>query len=368
MRKMMKIYISLLITISLTSCWDQRIYEKVGFVLNIGIEKADNDKMLVTLTNPVVGIETQGEVEMITTSANSLREARENSKLISPKNLESGKIQHILVSCDIAEGGIHNLLELFQRDPINPALAIIVVVDGSPSELIEKSLTFGDKPRSAYYISQLLENNIINGYIPETRIYNFDIAHFAPGLDPITPMIKLEPNGIKIIGAALFSGDKMVGRIDTKMTPLLLAAMDRLGRSIYFISNYFDKDLDIEFNAAVSLRSVKRKLETEVREDNLLVNMKLSFDLTLDEYRWNGIDEEVNQKALEEAIARSIESDYVQLFNYMQEIGSDPVGIGDMMRAKHNDTWRSIEWQDAYKNAEINIDVKVDIKQLGAIR
>ncbi|SNT22416.1 spore germination protein [Anaerovirgula multivorans] len=365
---MKKIWIFILVPIILTGCWDQRIYEKVGFILNMGIEKTDDDMMLISFTNPVVGIQQQGEVEMITTIANSLREAREDGRLVSPKNLEGGKIQHILVSYDMAEGGIFNLLELFQRDPINPALALIVVVDGSPKELIEKSLTFGDKPRSAYYISQLLENNIRNGYIPDTRIYNFDIAYFAPGLDPITPMIKLEPNGIKITGTALFSEDKKVGRIDTKMTSLLLAAMGRLGSATYLTSNYFDEDQGMKFQTAVLLRHVKRKFDIEVREGKLAVNMKLSFDVTLDEYKWDRTDEAINQKTLEETIAKAMKADYVQLFNHMQDIGSDPVGIGDMVRAKHNDYWRSIEWKEAYKHAEINIDVKVDIKQHGVIK
>ncbi|SCY31171.1 Ger(x)C family spore germination protein [Alkaliphilus peptidifermentans] len=368
MNKIFKIMILFLTTLLLISCWDQKIYEKIGFVLNIGIEKADNDMMLITLTNPVVGAQQEREVEIITTTAHSLREAREQGRLISPKNLEGGKTQHILLSSEMAEGGIHNLLEVFQRDPINPALVQIVVVDGSPHELMKASLTFNDKPRSAFYINQLLENNITNGYIPETRIYNFDIAHFAPGLDPITPMIKLEENGVKIIGSALFSGDKMVGKIDTKLTSLLLAAMGKLGKSSYFISNYYDEKLKIEFYTAVLLRTVKRKIEIEIRENNLAINMMLTFDITLDDHTWDRTDEEVTQNTLEKNIAKAIKADYLQLFNYMQEVGCDPVGFGDLVRAKHNKYWQSIEWQEIYKDAEINIDVVVDIKQYGAIK
>ncbi len=368
MRKVKKLVFILLLTVLLTSCWDENIYEKVGYILNVGIERSEDNKMLISLTNPVVGIQQQGEVEMITTTANSLREARENGRLISPKNLGGGKIQHILLSCDMAEGGIHNLLEVFQRDPINPALAIIVVVDGSPKELIEKSLNFGDKPRSAYYISQLLENNIRNGYIPETRIYNFDIAYFAPGLDPITPMIKLEPNGIRIIGTALFSGDKMVGRIDTRKSSLLLAAMNQLRNPTFFIDNYFDEDLEVEFYTAALLRSVKRKLDIKIVENRPVINMELIFDVTLDEYRWDRTDEKVTQMAIEDAIVKGMKEDYKQLFNYMQKIGSDPLGIGDKVRAKYNNYWQSVEWNEAYKVAEINIDVEVVIKQYGVIK
>ncbi len=55
------------------------------------------------------------------------------------------------------------------------------------------------------------------------------------------------------------------------------------------------------------------------------------------------------------------------IIKYTQEVGSDPIGIGDIVRAKHNNYWNSISWSDAYKKALINVDVNLDIKTYGTI-
>jgi spore germination protein len=52
---------------------------------------------------------------------------------------------------------------------------------------------------------------------------------------------------------------------------------------------------------------------------------------------------------------------------YLQQVGSDPIGIGEKVRAKYYSYWQGVDWKDIYKDIDINVDVKVDIKQYGAI-
>ena len=47
------------------------------------------------------------------------------------------------------------------------------------------------------------------------------------------PMIKLEPEQVRVIGAALFHKDKMAGKITTRETSILLALMGKMKTTQY---------------------------------------------------------------------------------------------------------------------------------------
>ena len=140
-----------------------------------------------------------------------LQEAIEEAKTITDKRVEGGKVQQILFAKEIAGQGIKSCWS-FQRILISP-LAQVVIVDGSPKELLEKARTFASKARTVFYINRLLAKNVNYLHVPETSIYDFSIYSLAPGLDPITPLLKLEPDGIRVLGSALFSAGRMVGQL-----------------------------------------------------------------------------------------------------------------------------------------------------------
>ena len=45
----------------------------------------------------------------------------------------------------------------------------------------------------------------------------------------------------------------------------------------------------------------------------------------------------------------------------MQSIESDPIGLGDLVRANHNNYFKRVDWHKAYKDASITIHVKFNI-------
>lgn len=367
--KKLIILLLMIISITLTGCWDQKIFEDIGFVLQIGVESSKDNKLLVSLVYPVINIENKNQANMDVNKVTDLREAREKSRMTSSQTLEAGKVQQILLSKEIAKKGVHNLFEITERDPTNPALAFVVVVDGSPKELIKKLMTFKDKPRPSFYINKLLEGNVKDSYIPETRVYNFDIAYFAQGLDPITPLIKLETDKVKVIGSALFSEDRMVGSIDTRQTSLLLAMMNKIKKTEYISSttDFMEENEKVKRGIALLLRDSKRKIDIKIKDNKPVINISLRFNGVLDEFKWDRTNIPEQQNKLENILCKEIENECIKIIKYMQNVGSDPIGFGDIIRAKYNSYWNSIDWKKAYKDAEINVDVKLNVVSHGVI-
>jgi spore germination protein len=360
-------------TLCFSGCWDQMPFGTISFNLDIGVEFSDEKKLLVTRTSPVFEERVQEKTETYIVDADSIRQSRDDIRRMSPNLIVGGKLQHILISEGVAETGICKVLEIFERDPSTPNLCLVIVVKGSPRELLKAAEAFEDKPSPGYNMNRLFENNVKLSHIPSTRIYRFNIDYFSPGIDPVVPMIKLaDPynKAIKIIGSALFAKDKMVGELNVPKTSLLLAMMKKSKKNYHHIT-FTDLEGQNELIKPVitlTYKDPKRYLEIDLKGRSPVVNLKLNIQGTVDEYKWDGLGKEVSEKELEEKLSENMKKQCKEILKYIQEVGSDPIGIGDMVRAKHNSYWESVEWEEAYKKIIFNVDVKVDIYQYGIIK
>ncbi|WP_244638201.1 Ger(x)C family spore germination protein [Clostridium fungisolvens] len=372
-RNMICLILIVIMLLNTTGCWDQKIYEESGFALQVGFEIADEDELLMCFTIPVLDERATEKTELIYGTANLLREFREEARKTSSKYIEGGKIQQVLISDSLAERGVHSLLEILEREPTDPTIAHVVVVEGSPKDLFEQAQTFGDKPPlPSIYLHQLIRSNIKSSNIPETRIFRFTTDYFAPGIDPITPIIKIERKkgkGIAIIGSALFLDDKMVGKIDTEQTALLLAMMGKAKKSVFISKNALNpKGENNKSGCAVNIKTVKRSLKARLIDDKPTIDISLNFKVILSEYKWLNKYDETAQKSIEDELAREIKEKCENTLQYTQEVGSDPLGIGDIIRSKYNNYWEKVKWEKEYKDVTFNVNVKVDINNYGLIR
>jgi len=361
----------LIFPLILTGCWDQKIYEHIGFILNVGIESSKDGNMLITFTSPVVG-EGEGEtgVELIEVTGGILREGRQNARNMSSKQLESGKLQQFLISSELAQKrNVHDLIEIAERDPILPIQCWLVIVDGSPNELIKAAANLKEKPRPAIYINQLLENSAKGSKIPETRLADFNIEYLAPGLDPMLPLIKLSNNQVMVTGSALFSKGKMTGKLSTRQSFLALAMMGRARKAGFSsIDPIFPKVSDDgKEDMATELRAIKRNIKIKMVDGEPVVNIYINFAGYISEYGWDSLTDQAVQKEIESYLSERLKKDCIETINILQQANCDAIGIGDMIRAKCGEYWKSVDWEDAYRDIVIDVDVNVDIKQFGVI-
>ena len=366
MKKVLILFI--VISLTLSGCWDQKIFEKTGFTLMESVEKSKTgDDLLITSTIPAIGAKDTYGIEMFTTSADSLMEGRENRNRMASKRTEAGKLQQILFSDEIAKKGIHNLLEIFNRLAEESSIAFVIVTEGSPLEIIQKSTDFKDIPGPALYISQLTKNAVKDLCAPNTMIYNFNIDYFAPGIDPVTPLIKLKGNHIEVEGSALFSGDRMVGKLDAQKSSLLLGMMGKHKDKEFSYTVPMPEKEKTEDKLGISMIECKRKVDVELQDGKPSANISLYYEGVIEEFKWNKLSDIKKQNEIQDYLDVSIKKDCMEIIKYLQKVGSDPIGIGEIVRAKYYGYFKNADWKDVYKSMPFNVDVKVDIKQYGII-
>ena len=285
--------------------------------------------------------------------------------------LLAGKIQLLLYSRDIAAKGlITDTNSIFERDPSDPILAWVVVVDGNSRNLIHKAEEFTDKPRPSTYMDQLLERAVESASVDETRVFNYDLISMAPGIDNTAPLIKLNANSIEVKGVALFSKGKMVGTISAQQNGLLIAMMKTLKHKAYTYqaSNAPGGPSGKKQSAAIQLSQSSKKIKISIKDNKPVVDIYLDLIGNIDEYKWDNLNDPKEIKKLDDHVQKQLQDDCQDLVVYMQSIESDPIGIGDMVRAKHNDYFNKVDWHMAYKNASITVHVKYHSIEYGAIQ
>lgn len=354
-----------------TGCWDQKLYEDIGFILQCGLETGEDGKLLFSMTSPVVATDAKDKVEFLNTSKESLvRTSRERLRNSSGKLLQGGKIQMVYFSRELAEKGINGFLEVFLRDTENPLLSNVVVVNKSPKEMIEFSLNFKDKPRPGQYVTDLLQDARRRLAVPETRIYNFSILQYSKTIDPATPLMIYSKDTIEVVGSALFSGDRMVGDIDTHQTALLniLMGNDRSFEYTFKLDSLSTSENKIKQGATITLKSSKPKIKIDVSGNvpHITINLKIKASVT--EFAGeHSLDDSEEKHKLEVKIANLLKLDVDALLKYLQQVGSDPIGFGEKMRVKDNAYWKSIKWKDVYGKAVFDTKVRINLEKYGAI-
>jgi spore germination protein len=350
-----------------TGCWDKKIYEDIGFILQTGLELNEDKQLLCTITVPVFEEGVQNKVEALSATGDFFRESREQISHTLGMQVEAGKVQQIYISTELAEKGIMEYLDVFLRNPENPLLANIIVVDGSPKELMAASIGFKNKPLPAIYANNLLVEARRNGYTPETRVYDFAIKTYSKTIDTAAPLMTYDAKSISVAGTALFDDGKMIGEIDTSQSALLSLLMGR-NAVIQYVYRMSDKDEGFSSGAAILIKDSGRKVTIYTEGDTLKINIKLNMKASIAEY--NGtkqLDKRKDLEKLEQEIGESMEKESIELLKYMQQINADPAGFGEIVRSRYNDYWKSIQWKDVYKDVAFSVDVKLKFEFYGAI-
>jgi spore germination protein len=350
------------------SCREQRYLPEIGIVRQLGVEFAPNKRLLFTQIFSRFA-DAQRREQIIVSKANLFHDAWDHAGYIAPLSLKFGKLQQLLVSEQLARQDINDLTNFFFRDYQKPPQALLIIVAGSPKKLLEKVAALSNRPPVFSYIHTLLKNNY-GHYLSKLSLLQFSVWKFAPGIDPIAPVVNWAPEGIHLAGSALFAGGRLVGRIDNTATHTLMLMMGQLKDRNYVLQNPINLDPLHPFQkvAAVALNTVQRQLRLIVNRNKPHVNLMLKVEGNVEEYIGDDLDQPVAEEKLEKKISQALEKDCAKLLRYARSIGSDPLGFGDILRAKYYQYWKKYKRQTVYSQIEIKVKVDFKINRYGMIK
>ncbi|WP_042144580.1 Ger(x)C family spore germination protein [Paucisalibacillus sp. EB02] len=350
---------SLLLTLLLTGCMniDQRILDDIQLSTAAGYEYIEDDTLEITTVFPSFQTDKSIKSETITDSSTLSKEVRDKHSLQSEKPFVSGKVEVTLYEWKTAEKGINNLLDTLQRDPSIGSNVFLVVVDGSPKELLSKQ--YGN-PDNGIYLSNLIEQNIETGLIHKTNLHQFLYKLYAEGIDPALPVIKQEDGQVKLTAVGLFENDKLVGQIEEEQFFIFKILLERKGNKDSY-SLKLNEDEEISIYNIGSER--KYDIQKPLTNSEIIINVKLKSSIL--EYQ-NGTLKNEKITYLEKEIKKLIEQESLEMIQQFQEKGIDPLGIGEEVRTRTRN-WDQKKWKELYPDLKITVNVEVNLLEKGVV-
>ena len=325
-KKVASVSMVLIILFGMTSCTDYREIENEAFAVMIGIDK-DNEDYSYSIRVM------DKESEISTANGKSLGEAInelscKNSRAISLKNLRI-----LAVSQEVAEEGILEIIKPIVEDTSTKNSIMLAVCNKSANNFIS-SKRFDDIREIELTVDNVQKSDL---YEPQSisRIYNYI---FSTSKDASAVYVENgeNENENRIGGMVLFSGEKMVGLIESNAVPLVKAINGNLNAYSVNVNNH-------EY-----ILTSKKAAKIEVNGNE--VNINVYIDCTEGGKKLDKLPDKV--KAV---ISK-------KLYNVISEVvvtGSDIIGLGQKA-AKQYYTIEKFEnsgWKKNFKNIAIKIQL-----------
>jgi spore germination protein len=351
----------MLMAVLMSGCMniDKKVLDDIQLGTAAGYEYMEDDETIeMTVVYPNFQPDKSVKSETLVASSILSKEIRDKLTLQSDKPLVSGKVEVTLYERRVAEKGIFDLLDTLQRDPSIGTNVYLSVVEGSPKEVLSKQ--YGNLD-NGIYLSNLIEQNIENGLIHKTNLHQFLYKLYADGIDPMLPILEQKGGKIHIKAIGLFDDDKLVDQIEEDEFFFLKILLERKGQKDSYALQYKeDKKASI-----VNINS-KRKYDIPkpMTSSEIKINVKLKS--TIREYS-NGPLNIQNIKELEKVMVEEIETKTQDMIQRFQELGIDPLGIGEEVRTRTR-KWDQKKWEDLYPNIKITVSVNVKILESGVVK
>ena len=345
---MIKTIIILLLFISsiLTGCVRTKILDDLHLDSAIGYDYVDEDRIQGTIVVPVYNPDKSISSETFTETSSLSKEILIKIDSKSPEPVETGKLELILFSSELAGHGIFDLVDNFQRDPNVTTNLSLAVVDGEAREMLTTQFENEDTGR---YVSQIIEQNTNLGLLPKKNLHQFMFDYYSTGMDSYLPLLKLENDLVTVSGIALFDKDKFVDQIDYSDLFVFTVLSETSENGSYKVrTDTYVRNLGSKRKFLVS--NIKTKPE---------ITVNVQIDGIIRQYSGEKIQQKKMYKKVEKQMEQDVKKQAEKMIKKFQSLKIDPLGFGQQVRSRTRN-WDEKKWNDMYPT--INVNVKVDVK------
>lgn len=340
----------------LAGCVEQKIIDDINIMSAVGYDAKEDGKVKGTIVIPVYKADKSISNESFVSVAKVSKEINRQSQMKSADPLENGGIEVVLFGKELAERGVFEITDTFERDAAIGSRLYLAVVDGKADEVLEKNL---GNLGTGSYLSTLLEHNMRHRELPQSNLHLFMYSYYSEVKDAFLPYVKLTGNKVKIIGIALFDKDKTIDYLNDKDMFFFKLLMENFRNGAYTFK--VGKDYVTTYNI-----TMKRKYDIKDTLTQPKVNLQVKLEAHIREFSGKTLDPKVvdrARKSLEEQINKRTE----ELLNRFRDKGIDPVGIGVLAKTQTR-KFDEGKWNTAYSNATFHVTSKVEITETGVIQ
>ncbi len=398
-KKYLRIFLVLLTAVLFSGCWGGRETDEVALVLAVGFDKGQHQPLEVTLSiaNPkAFSAETGGQEEPffnVSVEGPSIWECYTLLNTFVSRETSFFHTQAYIFGEDLAREGIGRYIYAMTRQREARRNSSLYICRGKAKDFIEKNKPpletslakeFYFIDRTSQYTGLFYNHDLHDYYTSWKSLHGSTLAlvgvqeknnHGAKDDSPLQvpyeagQIPKSGGNLIEFIGTAVFNDDKMVGELTGDETRTLLLLQGEFGVSNFTLTDPRHKDKII----MLRLRQA-RKPQIQFREE--AGQLKISQTVFLEgEFLsiQSGENYEVanRQKMVEDTFDQEMEELAHGLIEKTKERNWNDIFHYDKTyrrEVRNWQEWRSMNWNDIYRQAEFTVDFKTNIRRPGTMR
>lgn len=358
---MLKKFSFLICVILLQSgCWDESQYKDISVVPIVGHDGKIGE-ITSYFTFPIIKDETPTAF-VIEGKGVSIREAQMDANLKTSQSMDVSKLIVILFSDETVKTDIYEYLDVYYRNARNQLSTYIGITEGSTKPYIEVGNEIQED--AGAYFHEYIESLERVSIYPTADLQMICTFLFDEGVDVILPYFKIseDEKSADIKGIALFNGKSFTGdHINTQQGITLSVLRDKIGKNASFTYTFEETPI------TTVIRDVKKKWDySEIESSN---SIKLSYTLRVDvqEFSRDHLNNKQTRNDIEKFLSKKIEEDAQKLLELLQESKSDPMGLGQRVRAFHPDVWEKGKWKETYSTLKLEPSIKVIVERTGIL-
>lgn len=378
-RRMAGLWLSMVMIVLLTGCWDSRELTDIGFVVAMAIDKGEkkNIRVTVQIVNPVNVTSTQGgsspaPLPPTTYSAegnNVFDATRVLSRKLS-RQLHYGHAVVLLVGEELATTqGIKKLFDGIERDSEFRPSATMVIARGTTGEEIIKQRTSLDNSPAIKIKKMVAETEKAFGENIDEKIYQVIQAIVSSSKEPTITGIQLDytnkEDKIMANGIATFKDGKLMRWLDGDESRGFLWVLGRVNSTL----------LTMDWNGqphTIGIENIRTKSSFHSSFDKSgkpIIEVKIGADANIGEV---DVPIDVTNPKLflqiERLYMQAVHDEAVATIKLMQQQKSDIFGFGEVVHRDHPKQWRTLkrDWNDVtFPTIEVKVKVEAYLRNTG---
>jgi spore germination protein len=361
----MKKLLIFLVCLLLSGCVEREILDDLQIESAMAYDLVEENKIEGTTLFPKYLADQSIENVTLSATASSTREVIEQMERKSQRPLVRGSLETVIIGEHLAKKGIIDIADSLQRDASIGARIFLIISEGKAGKILEGQ--YGSKG-NGIFISNLLNQNIERRELPETNLHLFLYNHFQKGKSGYLPILKKEnENTLELVGIALFKKDKMIERIPSRDMFFFKLLVDKFAEGSHVVKLGKEKDqADKTVEASVTSLRSKHNIDIKPNSDPLNVTIKIDIKGIIKEYTGKSLTPQKIGE-IEKKMESDIEEESSKMLKRFQDLGIDPVGIGQ--RQKHGIRGFDFKkWEKSiYPNTKFNVKANVSIIESGTV-
>ena len=367
----------------LSGCYNYRELNELGITTAVSIDYKDNNFYVIAeVINPIkqqdASSSNNSPFVNYNSSSSSLQDAFRKVVLESPRQLYAAQLEIIVLSEEVVNNHLEEVLEYFARDPESrteikiivaktedstKAITLQTLLTSLSSSNIIKSLDLQSKVLGMAYPVTL--NELLNMYIdpylevvlPSMTLYgNYEIGDEKENITTSSPKAI-----VKIDGSTITKDNKILGYLDLEESKILNLINGKLKETIIKM-NYYDGYIIFEPNR------IKVSRELDIKNNIIKINIS-GYSKTKEIQSNINVKDPKEVEKLNKALNMELEKKITDTFNSIREkYGTDVFGFQELYYRTNYKYFKEIctNWyEDIYPKIKLEVKANVRLYEKG---